>query len=441
MRKMTLVRCGVVTALVGGVAGGAFAVGCSSSSNGGTPGGTDSGADGNQQPGDDGSTPDGNFGPTRDAGTDAADAGPAPTHGKLILVNGAAAVEPLRFCFGFPNGNTITMSTTNAAPNVAQGVPPGTGGVAADNSVDLASRAIAIYGINASKLVGEVADAGAELNCSQLIGDKAVASADGGLGLIEGTDYWALGTLPVNTLADGTTTLVIVTGCGPGAQEPAYSCPASYDAGGGNLGLWVSKVDNTTPLDGGSLGAQFAYASFPFSSFALLEGSESTSVLAGFYTTTFVVPDAGAPDLDAGDGGDAQVSDAAVQPVPVTNFQPVAAGVSYGQLAPSTLVPVSGLTFDGTSGFAVTAIGSDGGLTPVKLPMPLPAIQALSAPGLATSLFANGAGYVFVLVGDPGATAQFIGADGGATTADAGTFNLLSAHILAFPTNPPFGAP
>jgi hypothetical protein len=445
MRKMTLIRCGVVAALAaGGVATGMFAAGCSSDDNGGGGGGSpDSGTD-VTQPGDDGSTPDGNITPTGDAGPDAADSGPAPTHGKLILVNGAQAVEPLRFCFGFPVGTSVMLATTNPAPNVAQGVPPGTGGVAADNSVDLATRAITIYGIRASKVADEVADAGtAELNCSQLIGAKAVGTADGGLGLVEGTDYWSLGTLPSGTLADGTTTLVVVTGCGSGATEPAYNCPSvpvAYD-GGANLGLWTSKVDHATPLDGGSLGAQFAYASYPFASATYLTAGGMTA-LAGFYTTTFVVPDAGTDVGDAGDAGDAAAPDAAPpQPVPVTNFQPIAAGVGYGTLTPPVLAPVSGLTFDGTSGFVVTGLSADGGATPVKVPMPLPSIQALSAPGLTTPLFANGAGYVFVLVGDPGQTAQFIGADGGATTQDAGTFNFLSAHILAFPTDPPFGAP
>ena len=160
--------------------------------------------------------------------------------------------------------------------------------------------------------------------------------------------------------------------------------------------------------------------------------------MAGFYVTSLVTPEAGAP----ADGGDAAVEAAA--PVPVTVPYPIAEGVTYGQfdprngqpgaVTPTSLVPVSGVTFDGNSGFFVNAITADGGPTALQVPIPLPNIQAISAPNADAGIFANGVGYVFVLVGDPGQP-TFVVPSG----ADAGQFNLFSAHILAFPTNPPFG--
>jgi hypothetical protein len=441
MRRLTLVRCGVASVLLGSVvAMGAFAAGCGGDDNGGTPSGDDAGPDATQmQPpaGDDGGGTDGNMVVTTDGGGAAdADAAPAPVHGKLILVHASAFAPALRFCFGSVNSDagTTTVTPSYPAPNTVLGVPPGTGGPAADSPLDLANRTLEIYGINAAAagLAGQTADAGTtELTCDKLIGANALAGDAGGPAspLALGTDYWDLGQLKAGTLADGTTTLLAVTGCAPGETEnPTYNCPMPYDVATGNLGMWVAKLDTTTPLDGGSLGAQFAYASYPFlSESTLVNGA---AAVAGFYVTTLVTPEAGAP----ADGGDAAVEAAAPTPVPVTVPYPIAEGVTYGNLSPAALAPVSGLTFDGTSGFFVNTVTADGGPTPVQFGVPLPAIQAISAPNADAGIFANGVGYVFVLVGDPGQPSYDI-PDGG----DAGPFNLFSAHILAFPTNPPFG--
>jgi hypothetical protein len=457
MRSNILIRCGIASLLIGGGVGGLFAAGCGSDDNGATGNNNDSGTDGSNQVGDDAANPGDDSGSTGHVdgggGTDADAAPPPPVHGKLILVNASAsplAFNPtgsLRFCFGFAHGTdggdagTVTVSKTPPAPNTLQGVPQGTGGPAADTATDIASQNIVIYGINSAALATQTPDAGsAELNCSDLIGDNALAADAGGLGLVEGQSYWNLGTLPAGTIADGTTTLVAVTGCGPGNTTTALdSCPLGYaaDVATGDLGLSVAKLDTTTQADGG-VGAQFAYASTPFSTASTLYGG--AAVAAGFFTTTFVTPDAGISDAAVSDAADAAPVDAgAPQPVPVNTFIPIAAPVENGQLAPPTLAVVPGLTFDSLSGFAVSAITADGGPTVLNPGFPFPFIQAVSAPNADAGIFGNGNGYVFVLVGDP-RLSSFIGADGGPLGVDAGgAFNVLSAHVLGFPVNPPFG--
>ncbi len=111
---------------------------------------------------------------------------------------------------------------------------------------------------------------------------------------------------------------------------------------------------------------------------------------------------------------------------------PIAEGVTYGHLSPAALAPVSGLTFDGTSGFFVNTVAADGGPTPVQFGVPLPAIQAVSAPSADAGIFANGVGYVFVLVGDPGQPTFNIAR----RAQTPGPFNLFSAHILGVPDEP-----
>jgi hypothetical protein len=117
-----------------------------------------------------------------------------------------------------------------------------------------------------------------------------------------------------------------------------------------------------------------------------------------------------------------------------------------------TVKPIAGVTFDGTTSFVAAVISPTNPTVPVAgvaSELSLPRIQALTygsaAPGVP---FANGASFAFVLVGDP-AQPQFLDpADGGAfATPDGGatgaclidptdpcTFNLRSAHVLAFPT-------
>jgi hypothetical protein len=457
-----------------------LAAGCGGDDNGGGPGTTDGGDMDATQPGVDGSPgtdgmtpPPGDSGPMTDSpvtGNDSGEAGGGGCKvedGKLILVHAAMYAPGLRICLGIVHttdaGSTVTIPKVSAtaggapAPNTVEGVPPGTGGPAADTGTDFSDQAIELFAIDATKLTAQIPDAGAaELSCTQLIGTDgagtgALPVADGGVGLALNTNYWDLGTIPKGqlkasvcadagvTAAPSTTTLAIITGCGVGAPNPAYNCPGGT---AGKLGLAYKTLDRTTALtagDGGTIGAQFDYASFPFASFASLPNVGGAAAVAGFYTMSLVpapVPDAGASD--GGDAGDAAI-DAGPQFIPVTTASLVAGPVAYSQLQPTSLVPVSGVTFDGTSGFFVNAIAADGGPTPLQVPIPLPTIHDLSwGPGVTTAPFQNGTGYVFLVLGDPNpAVPQFLGADGGAATADSGVFNPFAVHILGFPTNPP----
>jgi hypothetical protein len=444
-----------------------LAAGCGGDDNGGGPGaGVDGGGmDATNQPPADGpitedspGTVTGEGGPmtTPDGGAEA-EAGPAPVHGKLLLVNASAYAPSLRFCYGFVHTaadggpGPITIAKSAPAPNDVLGVPPGTGGSAPDTTAnDLSAQTINLYAINAAKLAttATLPDAGAaELTCDELIGADALAADGGGLGLTQGIDYWSLGVLPAGTIANGSTTLAAVIGCAPGNADPtsiAVNCPSGYSAATGSLALWYKTLDTTTVIDGGSIGAQFAFLSYPFK-YEAAATLNSEAAFAGFYETNFVpvpVPDAGA---DGGDGGAA--SDAAPQFIPVESLVPVAAPVLYStfpNFLPPTLVSAAGVKYDGTSGFVVTALGTDGGGTSFSVPIPLPTIHDLSwGPGSDAGVFQNGNGYVFILVGDPNpAVPTFVGVDGGPAAADAGgSFNYFSAHILGFPTNPPFGSP
>jgi hypothetical protein len=404
--------------------------------------------DSSVQPGDDGSTPDTGV-TTQDAGDGGThvDAAPTPVHAKTLLVHGSAWAPSLRFCYGVVigadggTGGTSTVAMmTYPIPNSALGVPPGTGGAGPDTPLaeSIAKAELRVYAINAAKIASQTVDAGAaELTCPDLVGSLAKAADAGGLGLTEGVDYWVLGDLPAHTLVDDTTTLIVVNGCAPGAPDPSYNCPTPYDNTTGNLGLKYVKLDTATQVDGGATGAQFFYASQPFSS-ALGLGPDTSAaggaVAAGFYVTS--TPDAGTPsDAGADDAGDGAVEAAA--PVPVVSFLPVALGATVGTLKPTTLALVPGVTFDANSGFVVNAIGNDAGVSGKPAAFPFTAIQAISEPGVTTPVFTNGNGYVYILVGDPGLP-TFLGADGGAATQDTGQFNVLSVHVLGYPVNPPF---
>jgi hypothetical protein len=463
MRKLVLIRCGIASVLLGGAVGGLFAAGCGGDDNGGSANSGDAGNDAtDQQPGDDatpgtdGGTPtDGSPATNPDGspvngGDGGPDGAPAVQDGKLILVHAAMYAPSLRFCFGSVSGTgdagTITVpKQAYPLPANVQGVPPGTGGPSTDQG-DFSDRSIELYAINAAKLTAQLPDSGTELNCAQLLGSDGVSpnpANDGGLGLVEGTDYWDIGMLPKGTLAQNSTTLAVVTGCGVGAPQPVYNCPGSV---AGSLGLWYKTLDTTTALDAGTIGAQFAYTSYPFASLSTFLGGAGSTALAGMYQQALIYPDAGTADTSdaGGDAGDAAVEASAPTPVLVTIPQIVAGGVNYGELKPATLALGSSLTLDNNSGFFVQAIGADGGTelaapsTPLKVAIPFPTIHDLSwGPGVTTGVFQNGTGYVFILVGDP-QLPSIIGDAGQPSTTDAGgTFNPFSAHILGFPTNPP----
>ncbi len=294
---------------------GAFAAGCGGDDNGTPATGDDAGPDATQiQPGDDSGMPGTDGGkvgsPDGGGGADADAAPPAPVHGKLILVHASAYAPALRFCFGsvnIPDGGdagTITVTPSYPAPNTVLGVPPGTGGPAADTSVDLANRTLEHLRHQRRRDGPRRPERRrghrrAHLRHAHWREGSRQRRRRPAMPLVQGVDYWDLGTLQAGTLADGTTTLARRDRL-RARRESAHNAQRSPTARcglrrrpTGNLGLWATKLDTTTALDGGSLGAQFAYASFPFASESTLVNG--AAAVAGFYMTTLVTPEAGAP--------------------------------------------------------------------------------------------------------------------------------------------------
>jgi hypothetical protein len=106
---------------------------------------------------------------------------------------------------------------------------------------------------------------------------------------------------------------------------------------------------------------------------------------------------------------------------------------------------VPGLTFDGTSAFYAQVIDSTGlpvSPTPIGWPLTSTASQPVSVTSFGWGgavpdggALRNGAGFVFVLVGNPAATSLYVSpVDGGpADGADSGVLNGHYPHFLAFP--------
>ena len=239
-------------------------------------------------------------------------------------------------------------------------------------------------------------DGGLELACEDLVGNDGLgAASDAGPGLVPGRDFWDLGTIAVGTLGHGTTWLAAVTGCIPGEGNAAALCPAGDDATAGDLGLATWALDTTTTATAGSeagtMGAQLAQASSEWDDLARARG--------GALAAGFALP---------GDAGTVWL----------------ASDAGFGALQPHALAQVAGLTFDGTSSFVAQITGVDGGaVAPTPLSWTLPSVQAASWPGAApdAGVLRDGAGFVFVLVGNP--------------AADAGAGH--AARVLALPVSGP----
>jgi hypothetical protein len=463
---MSWVRVGLATLIAGSALGGASMAGCSGDDNNGG-GNKDSGTADHTNPTDGpsgGDGPTGNeTGPTGEGGSDAAkEAGPTVVNAKVFLVHAAASpnTHPLRFCFGLGNatdGGVVTVTggidpfpdfKVNPAFPVA-GLFPGFGGSTASSpqlkTFDLKTLTISLYAIDAIKIANNVADAGpdggAEIPCEGLIGSDGLGSTAGTKSgtLTQGTDYWFLGSIPAGTLDHGTTWVAAVTGCAPG-EAPTYSaafCPSPYSATTGNYQLSAFKLDNTTALDGGAMGVQFANASSAWDGIRTLGGGATTA--GGVYIQTTTASDA---------GGDAA-------PTTTTTFAAVGAA-DFGKT--TALGPVPGVTFDGTSGAFAAFVGADGGTVVYPAPflddaglphvctpgvscvspfvMPLPLVDQITNGSPEAGTFANGKGFAFILMGDP-QQPVYIGADGGASDPTNGAYNGKSVHFLGFPTANP----
>jgi hypothetical protein len=481
MQDKKWVRVGLATLILGAAFGCVSAAGCGSSSSPVVAGdaspdhtssssGSSSGVSGSSS-GTSGSS-SGSSGDGGDAST--------PPNANVYLVNAVvdpAAPPTFRFCFGIPSvmdggpvsviGGYDPLPDTKAVPYAPAGLPAGTGGLLNSNpqinSINLASLSLKVYAlrgdnaITASDTADAGPDGGAEAPCEYLIGSDALGKTTTGnpmpyKGVLTlNTDYFYVGEIAKGELASGTTWVAALEGCPPGetTMDNVGLCGgAAYAAApNGTLALQLVQVDNTTKVDGGSVGAQFGQISVAWTAFLseITGGGAPPPTAAGFYVPITL--------LDGGADAAPIVSGGQLAPFETT--------AGLGQLLPATLSSASGLTFDGGSGFYAVGFGNgapitgppneiDGGAcTPGSQDptqacispwlMPLTDISALSVGPTAPNEFANGAGYVFLLVGSPSADAYIDVSMNPPTACVPGSsatciFNTEFVHFLAFPT-------
>jgi hypothetical protein len=334
--------------------------------------------------------------PSEDGGEGGAlvdvDASAPAVRPRVTLVHASPDAPPLRFCLGVvAPGDAGVVVSGGYAPSAV--LAPATAAALDDHGVDLDTLGVVILALDATNpaVVASTApaDGGLGTPCESLVGydgrGAPLAPPDAGdAGLVPGRDFWLLGMLSAGSLGHGTSWLGAVTGCTAGEGAASSLCPSGYDPTTGDLSLVAWKLDTSTAVEAGALGAQLAQASSEWDDFARANGG---AVSAGF--------------IVAGTG----------------TALPLATDASFGALAPATLEQVGGLAFDGTTSFFATVAGPDGAVPPTPLTWTLPAVQAASWPGAVpeAGVLRDGAGFVFVLLGNPAvAAASDAGPEGGA---------------------------
>jgi hypothetical protein len=396
------------------------------------------------------------------------DAGAPLVVPRVFVVNASPDAPPLRFCLAVASADggsaVVVGGGLTATPDQATfgfplpGVYPGFGGPFDDHGLDLDTLSFAVFALDATNPIVAAntaatgidggTDASLEAPCEALIGNDGLgASSDAGGVLQPGRDFWNLGTIPAGSLGHGTTWLAAVTGCLPGEVNAATLCPAGYDPTAGDLHLLTWSLDTVTPVDAGVLGAQFAQASGEWDNFARIAG--------GITSAGFLIPGDGG-GASASDGGleasvdgaadastEAAAADAGSSSSPWASLVqvPIASDAGFGALQPAALALVPGLALDGSTAFFAQITAAGGPIAPTPLGWPLPAVQALSWPAAVpeAGVLRDGAGFVFVLVGNPAVTAVYVNPiDGGPAGVDAGgVFNGHAPHVLAFPVANP----
>ena len=276
-------------------------------------------------------------------------------------------------------------------------------------------------------------DGGPEETCDRLIGSHGAGATDLPVPgrLRPGADYFQVAAIPAGTLGDGSTYLLSLTGCLPGAEPGAgaVACGAGYD-GGSSAQIGIAQLDTTTPAPAAGIGAQFAHRSSALQVASAFDGSVEVHGPA----SRGVIPVLLVPSSDAGpgsvvtlEGTGAPVLFSATALAPATSgsyaVDPLQPGVSFGAI----LLPADG-------GAPVFKPYPDGDL----LAMPLTVIEALSrwdrtSTG-APAAFTAGQSYTFVLVGDPAQPSLAIAnPDGGAGEVLDPSYDGRGLHFVAFP--------
>lgn len=389
MRKLTFMRLGFA-AVVGcaGVAGGALA-GCGGDDS--TPATTtDSGGMPDVTVTDSGGMDTSTDSPVADAGQ----------HGKILVVHASPDLPALRVCVALgkkADGSDGSVAPLAALPDVAvgaqpfPGIYPGTGGAFPDVK-DLTGDNVTPYVILAQKIASDIkpTDGGVERTCEALVGPTGSLTVN--------VDYFKLPTIAAGTFINNSTHLLAALGCLPTAMDGTANiarCGPDYVGATGNLAIKIFGLSRTPPT-AGTLGADFAHFSGPFS---------------------------GAPPIvPLMLNGDASV------PISATP-------VAYATVAPATPTSIPGV--DPTSSqLAIAFPTADGGIGAVQASSPLLLVQKVTI-GSTTpaNYFHNDEDYTFVVVGDPAISAA-VDAGSGLPTG----FNGYGLHFLGFMNNPPFAA-
>lgn len=335
------------------------------------------------------------------------DAGP---HAKAILVHASPDLPAVRVCLAIgskADGSDAVivplppLPDRTVSPAPYPGLFPGTGGALPDLGFDLSGKVVVPYVLLAEPLASDArTDAGPPpFNCAELLNPGGDASLTAG-------SFLKLPPVAAGTFASGKTKLVAVTGCIANEPKGSALCGASYNVLQGNVGLTVFDLDRAALASASQVGLQVAHLSAPTE--GEIQGGPSVGIAAGL-----------AGPLDAA-AGDAFV-------------EPVAIGVHYGEIGPSTATRVGLASVDETL-FAINVLSPDGGVPLAGFGVPLSLVYTATTGQVsgASSYFATGANYTFVVVGDP-AEPAFLDAGG------LPVFNGRTLHFLAFPNDPVVG--
>lgn len=494
MRKVTVVRLGIAAALATMAVAGTVGSGCSnSSSNPSTDGGEP--PDGATGPQTDAPSNGGDSSTPTDGGNNGGDSSTPTDAGKsefanLIVAHTAPGVPPFRVCLAFVSSGVTTVYPVTVPlpdspapqglsfPGVAPGTPgiyPGTIG-ALPSAADFSTTELAPFAILATAVandsnsdggaLGSNGDGGVEEQCTALIGSSGLGVNDTAPGatpgrLTPGVDYFALPTIPANTLLNKNAYLLTVNGCLPGNSTagssfgvpPSVTCGPDYtDAG--NVSLGVAQLDTTTAVPAGSIGIQFAHRSSAIQ-YTPIPGNPDGGFLHDPLTNgiipAFFQPVPEIVENDAGpDGGDAGTSTTVG---PGQTFLSDGGTLLYSTNAVTVVQPVAipvALPADGGTAIDETLTGI-GAFDPELLdpstpwpygdligPLPLYLVDALSSWQSSTASsptgFQTGQTYSFIFEGDPLAQPLIT------TLSDGGTglnpnYDGRGIHIVAFPNN------
>jgi hypothetical protein len=323
-----------------------------------------------------------------DAGGDAGmEAGTAPT--TALFVQASPSLPDVRLCWG------TGVAVAPVVPFPGDGVMPGSnypgvplGGVAPMSDATPLASAFQLYAIDALNLARIEQNQPTPYLCSDLICGPGTNQASPCLRY--NFDYWPT-TTSAPGLQAGTNNVVTLSGCLPGALDPAASttlCGASWTALSGNLNTQVLQL-GSTQATGSQLAVQTAQL------------SPALAALMG---------DGGSAVVSFGTQGEADAST-------------VATLQAEGLLAAPSVVSVgAGLAAYGQLGFAVDVQGFDGGAG--HLWMSLAEAQQLVDPTQDPTLFfGQPRTYLVAVLGDPNAPHAF--ASGG----DAG-YDGKGLHVL-----------